>query len=106
MTIGSNGRRSFLVLLEEAENAEQEGKSGDTAEQSARRKKLEVELKTEPGYLALRRALVHEFGRWREQKRRGLKLPARGDEDVGGRGRAVHLLCLIKCDKGRYHTLK
>ncbi len=49
-----------LVLLEEAENAEQEGKSGDTAEQSARRKELEVELKTEPGYLALRRALVHE----------------------------------------------
>ena len=52
--------QEFLVLLEEAENAEQEGKSGDTAEQSARRKELEVELKTEPGYLALRRALVHE----------------------------------------------
>ena len=44
--------QEFLVLLEEAENAEQEGKSGDTAEQSARRKEWEVELKTEPGYLA------------------------------------------------------
>ena len=52
--------QEFLVLLEEAENAEQEGKSGATAEQSARRKEWEVELKTEPGYLALRRALVHE----------------------------------------------
>ena len=44
--------QEFLVLLEEAENAKQEGKPGDTAEQSARLKELETELKPEPGYLA------------------------------------------------------
>ena len=37
------------MLLEEVENAEREGKPGDTAEQSTRRKELEVELQTEPG---------------------------------------------------------
>ena len=46
--------QKFLVLLKETENAKQEGKPGDTAEQSARLKELEAELQTKPGYLALR----------------------------------------------------
>ena len=41
--------QEFLFLLKEAENAEQEGKTGDTAEQSARRKELEVELTNRTG---------------------------------------------------------
>ena len=54
MTIGSNERRSFSCSWRKRKNAEREGKPGDTAEQSTRRKELEVELQTEPGYLALR----------------------------------------------------
>ena len=36
--------QEFLALLEEEEPAEQEGKPGDKAGQSAERKKLEVKL--------------------------------------------------------------
>ena len=45
--------QEFLALLEEEEPAEQEGKPGDKAGQSAKRKELEVKLPTEPGHLAL-----------------------------------------------------